>query len=69
MVPDVPAPEPPQKGEDLGLDTWPGSPETPMPPDDGDPPPPPIGTPRRRGGHVVYQHDEMGPVVGWHFDE
>ena len=69
MAPDAPAPEPPQKGEDLGLDTWPGSPEAPMPPDDGDPPPPPIGTPRRRGGHAVIQRDEMGPVVGWHFDE
>lgn len=69
MAPDVPAPEPQEKGPDLGLDTWPGVPEAPMPSDDGDPPPPPIGTPRRRGGHVVYQHDEKGPVVGWHFDE
>lgn len=69
FTPEVPVPEPPQKGEDLGLDTWPGTPEAPMPPEDGDPPPPPIGTPRRRTGHVVYQHDDMGPVVGWHFDE
>jgi hypothetical protein len=69
MAPDVPLPEPPEKGPDLGLDTWPGVPETPMPPTDGDPPPPPIGKPRRRGGHVVYQHDDKGPVVGWHFDE
>jgi hypothetical protein len=69
MAPDVPLPEPPEKGPDLGLDTWPGVPESPMPPTDGDPPSPPIGTPRRRGGHVVYQHDDKGPVVGWHFDE
>ncbi|HEV7957823.1 MAG TPA: hypothetical protein VGP11_00015 [Acidimicrobiales bacterium] len=69
MRPDVPLPEPPQKGPDLGLDAWPGVPETPVPPSDGDPPPPPIGTRRRRGGHVVYQHDDKGPVVGWHFDE
>jgi hypothetical protein len=69
MAPDLPLPEPPEKGPDLGLDTWPGVPETPMPPTDGEPPSPPIGTPRRRGGHVVYQHDDKGPVVGWHFDE
>jgi hypothetical protein len=69
MAPDVPLPEPPEKGPDLGLDTWPGVPETPMPANDGEPPSPPIGKPRRRGGHVVYQHDDKGPVVGWHFDE
>jgi hypothetical protein len=69
MAPEVPLPEPPEKGPDLGLDTWPGVPETPMPPTDGESPPPPIGTPRRRGGHVVYQHDDKGPYVGWHFDE
>ncbi len=69
MTPDTPLPEPPAKGPDLGLDTWPGVPETPMPPTEGDRPSPPVGTPRRRGGHVVYQHDDMGPVVGWHFDE
>jgi hypothetical protein len=69
MTPEVPMPGPPTRGEDLGLDTWPGVPETPVPPEDGDPPAPPIGTPRPRGGHVVYQRDDMGPVVGWHFDE
>jgi hypothetical protein len=69
MAPEIPLPEPPEKGPDLGLDTWPGVPETSMPPTDGEPPSPPIGTPRRRGGHVVYQHDDKGPFVGWHFDE
>jgi hypothetical protein len=69
MAPDVPLPEPPEKGPDLGLDTWPGVPETPMPSTEGEPPSPPIGTRRRRGGHVVYQHDDKGPIVGWHFDE
>ncbi len=69
MTPEVPVPEPPVKGDDLGLDTWTGVPQTPMPPDDGDPPKPPIGARRTRGGHVAYQRDEMGPVVGWHFDE
>jgi len=28
-----------------------------------------VGTPTPRGGHVAYRTDEMGPVVGWHFDE
>jgi hypothetical protein len=69
MSPDVPVPGPPQQREDLGLETWPGSEEAPMPPLDGESPPPPIGKPRLRGGHVVYRRDESGPVVGWHFDE
>jgi hypothetical protein len=69
LAPDAEVPGAPERREDLGLETWPGVPETPMPDLDGDPPPPPIGTPRVRGGHVVYQHDDAGPVVGWHFDE
>ncbi len=69
MRPDVPVPGPPARGEDLGLATWPGVTETPVPSGDGPPPPPPVGIPRHRGGHVVYGHDDGGPVVGWHFDE
>ena len=69
LAPEVPVPGPPERSEDLGLGTWPGTPETPMPSFDGDPPPPPIGTPRLRSGHVVYRRDDVGPVVGWHFDE
>ena len=48
---------------------WEGTPETPMPEVTGTKLPPPIGTPTLRGGHVAYRTDEMGPVVGWHFDE
>jgi hypothetical protein len=69
MTPDAPMPGPAERPDDLGLATWPGSPETSMPPMDGESPPPPIGTPRLRGGHVAYRSDDMGPVVGWHFDE
>lgn len=69
MTPASPVPGPPERPEDLGLETWPGTPETPMPNYDGESPPPPIGRPRPRGGHVAYRHDEGGPVVGWHFDE
>jgi hypothetical protein len=69
LTPDVPEPSPPARPDDLGLGTWPGVPESPMPPLDGEPPPPPIGEPRLRGGHVVYRHDDLGPIVGWHFDE
>lgn len=71
LQPDAPIPGPPTRGEDLGLATWPGvEPEATPPWDEGgEPPPPPVGTPLLRGGHVVYQHDEHGPVVGWHFDE
>jgi hypothetical protein len=69
LRPDAELPGPPERSEDLGLETWPGVPETPMPAYDGEPAPPPIGTPRARGGHVVYRHDDVGPIVGWHFDE
>lgn len=69
MTPDAPVPGPPERSDDLGLETWPGESERPLPPFDGEPPAPPIGTPRPRGGHVAYHRDEMGPVVGWHFDE
>ncbi|HEY5105108.1 MAG TPA: hypothetical protein VII65_08710 [Acidimicrobiales bacterium] len=69
MTPGAPVPGPPDRPDDLGLDTWPGTPETSMPPLNGESPPPPIGTPRLRGGHVAYRRDDMGPVVGWHFDE
>jgi hypothetical protein len=60
-------PEP--RPDDLGLDMWEGTPEVPMPVATGEKLPPPIGTPTPRGGHVAYRTDEMGPVVGWHFDE
>jgi hypothetical protein len=69
LTPNVEPPGAPERSEDLGLDTWPGVPETPLPDLDADPPPPPVGTPRLRGGHVAYGRDEHGPVVGWHFDE
>ncbi len=69
LRPEPVPPEPPARRADLGLETWPGSPPAPMPPMEGETPAPPIGRPRRRGGHVVYGHDDGGPVVGWHFDE
>jgi hypothetical protein len=71
LTPDAPIPAPPPRPVDLGLETWPGSGETSLPPLDPDSPapPPPIGKPRLRGGHVAYRRDQMGPVVGWHFDE
>jgi hypothetical protein len=71
MTPNAPVPSPPSRPPDLGLETWPGSGESPLPPFDPDAPPPvpPIGRPRLRGGHAVYRSDEGGPVVGWHFDE
>lgn len=68
LTPDAPIPGPEERPEDLGLGMWEGSPETPMPVV-GEKLPPPIGAPTPRGGHVAYRSDEMGPVVGWHFDE
>jgi hypothetical protein len=69
MVPGVPFAGLEPRPDDLGLDMWEGTPETPMPVVTGEKLPPPIGTPTPRGGHVAYRTDEMGPVVGWHFDE
>lgn len=69
LVPDEPMSGPAERPDDLGLAMWEGGPETPMPEATGNKLPPPIGTPTPRGGHVAYRTDEMGPVVGWHFDE
>jgi hypothetical protein len=69
MTPAVPFTGPEPRPEDLGLGMWEGTPETPMPVVTGEKLPPPIGTPTPRGGHVAYRTDEMGPVIGWHFDE
>jgi hypothetical protein len=69
LVPDSPMPEPPDRPADLGLGMWEPSPEVEFPNMEGPRPEPPIGTPTLRGGHVAYLKDDMGPVVGWHFDE
>jgi hypothetical protein len=69
LTPEMPMTGPPSRPDDLGFAMWPGDGEVSMPSTDGEPLPPPIGTPRARGGHVAYHQDEMGPVVGWHFDE
>ena len=69
LAPDAPVPGPPARPEDLGLGMWEATSDVDFPPPGGDPGPPPIGDARPRGGHVAYRSDEMGPVVGWHFDE
>jgi len=69
LAPEVSTAGPPPRPDDLGLGMWEASPEAPMPTFDGEPLAPPIGTPRPRGGHVAYRRDDLGPVVGWHFDE
>ncbi|MFI5035391.1 MAG: hypothetical protein ACHQFZ_04215 [Acidimicrobiales bacterium] len=69
LAPEVEPPGPPERPEDLGLATFEGDGDLPLPPLEGDPPPPPVGQPRVRGGHVAYRTDEDGPIVGWHFDE
>jgi hypothetical protein len=68
LLPEPPLPGPTPRTEDLGLDMWESSPEVEFPPD-GPKLAPPIGEPVVRGGHVAYHSDDMGPVVGWHFDE
>ena len=70
-MPSAPVPGPPQRPDDLGLEMWEGTPSTgPSAPTGGTPPPAPVvGTTQARTGHVAYWKDDMGPVVGWHFDE
>ena len=69
LTPAVDVPGPPARPDDLGFAMWEGTPPSPMPEDEGEPLPPPIGVATPRKGHVAYHLDEMGPVVGWHFDE
>ncbi len=69
LLPDAPVPGPAERPDDLGLDMWDASPEVEFPDDTGPRPAAPIGTPRLRGGHAVVKSDDLGPVLGWHFDE
>ena len=62
VMPDVP--------EDLGLSMWPGVAEQPLPPfHDGPRPPAPIVPPPVRRGRAVVTYDDMGPVMGWEWDD
>ena len=69
VAPDVVPPGPPPRSEDWGLPMWEGGSDIEMPPFDAETPPAPVGEPQRRTGHVAYYTDDMGPVIGWHFDE
>jgi len=69
LLPDAPLPYPTSRPDDLGLDMWEAGPDFEFPVQTGVKLPVPIGEPTLRGGHVAYRTDEMGPVVGWHFDE
>jgi hypothetical protein len=69
LLPEAPMPSPPERPDDLGLGMWEAGPDVEFPAHDGPRPDAPVGAPQVRGGHVAYHLDEMGPVVGWHFDE
>ena len=69
LTPDVAVPGPPERPDDLGFGMWEGTTPSPMPEATGEKLPPPIGVATPRKGHVAYHLDEMGPVVGWHFDD
>jgi hypothetical protein len=69
LLPDAPMPGPTPRPDDLGLGMWEAGPDFDFPPTTGEKLPPPVGEPTPRGGHVAYRTDDMGPVVGWHFDE
>lgn len=69
LMPDAPLPGPTPRTEDMGFGMWESDSEIEMPTWDGTTLPPPIGEPQTRGGHVAYRTDDLGPVIGWHFDE
>ena len=69
LTPDAALPGPEPRPPDLGLGMWEADTDVEFPPTGGEPPAPPVGTPRLRGGHVAYLHDDDGPVIGRHFDE
>ena len=69
LTPEVAVPTAPERPEDWGIPMWEAGPDIEMPPFDAPTPRAPVGEPRLRTGHVAYSTDEMGPVIGWHFDE
>ncbi len=69
LLPSVPVPGPAAPSDDMGLEMWESSPPVQFPQSNGPRPAPPVGEPQRRTGHVAYHLDDLGPVVGWHFDE
>jgi len=69
LAPAVAPPAPAQRAQDWGVPMWEPGPDIEMPPFEGDSPPPPVGEPELRSGHVAYYTDDMGPVIGWHFDD
>jgi len=69
IAPREPLEEPPIVGEDLGLPTWMGDGDLPLPPMEGERPSAPVGRPQVRTGRVAYLRDKFGPVIGWHWDD
>lgn len=69
MRPNYVVPPDETRGDDLGLEMWPGSGEIPFEPYDGPPVAPPVGEPHIPRGWRHVGHDDVGPVIGWHFDE
>jgi hypothetical protein len=69
LLPESPMPTPTARPDDLGLGMWEPGPDIEFPDHEGPRPDAPVGTPILRGGHVAYRMDDVGPVVGWHFDE
>ncbi|MBU6233887.1 MAG: hypothetical protein KJS64_06535 [Acidobacteria bacterium] len=68
LLPSPPAPPPPTQREDLGLEMWPSSGSSSLPPRTFPPPRIPV-VPSRLPRRPVIGFDEMGPRIEWEWDD
>ncbi len=69
LAPEPPFGPPASRGPDFGIPEWPSEGEVPMPEQPETPVTFPLGPARLRHGHKVILKDDMGPVIGWHWDD
>ncbi len=69
LAPEEPFGPPPSRGPDFGIPEWPSEGDVPLPEQPETRTPFPLGPSQPRHGHRVVLHDDMGPVIGWHWDD
>jgi hypothetical protein len=68
LLPSPPAPPPPSQRDDLGLEMWPSSGSSSLPPKTSRPPRIPV-VPSRLPRRPVIGFDDMGPRIEWEWDD